>query len=57
MKLAKKNRLDYECFMQNQMGTYIMTKMPLKTEIERLKEELAKIDVEGENKKKSVSID
>lgn len=57
MKLAKKNRLDYECFMQNQMGTYIRTKMPLKTEIERLKEELAKIDAEGENKKKSVSID
>lgn len=43
--------------MQNQMGTYIKTKMPLKAEIERLKEELAKIDAEGENKKKSVSID
>jgi hypothetical protein len=37
LKLARKNRLDYECYMQNQMGNFIKAKMPLQLEMERLR--------------------
>ena len=29
LKLAERNRLDYQCYMQSQMGSFIKTKMPL----------------------------
>lgn len=58
LKLAERNRLDYECFMQSQMGAFIKAKMPLQLEIETLREALANFEAERENsKKKSVSID
>lgn len=58
LKLAEKNRIDYECYMQSQMGGFIKTKMPLQLEIERLKEALASFEnQEGDRKKNRVSID
>ena len=58
LKLAEKNILDYECYMQSQMGGFIKTKMPLQLEIERLKEALASFEnYEGDRKKNRVSID
>ena len=58
LKLAERNRLDYQCYMQSQMGSFIKNKIPLQLSIEKLKQASANFELqEGNSKKKRVSID
>ena len=58
LKLAERNRLDYQCYMQSQMGSFIKTKIPLQLSIEKLKQAIANFELqEGNSKEKRVSID
>lgn len=41
LKLAQKQLLDYECYMQAQMGEFIKRKLPLQLEIDALRQQLA----------------
>jgi hypothetical protein len=54
LKLSQKQVLDYECYMQAQMGEFIKRKLPLQFEIDSLRREVAQLHAD---KGKSVSID